>query len=74
MKFFIGMLIGLAGSALAICLDIRLVQYLFSLVPPSGYAKLIKMAIVFIDIWLTAGLCLLPFVLGFGIGAILSKE
>lgn len=74
MKILMGALIGGVGSYLVILLDIKFVKWLFALVPDSEYSGLIKILIVFIDFWFTAGLCLIPFGLGCGIGAILEQE
>ena len=74
MKILMGALIGGVGSYLVILLDIKFVKWLFTLVPNNEYAGLFKILIVFIDIWVTAGLCLIPFGLGCGIGAILERE
>lgn len=74
MKILMGALIGGVGSYLVILLDIKFVKWLFSLVPNNEYSGLVKILIVFIDFWFTAGLCIIPFVLGCGIGTILEKE
>lgn len=74
MKILMGALIGGVGSYLVILLDIKFVKWLFTLVPNNEYFGLVKILIVFIDIWMTAGLCVIPFLLGLGIGSILEKE
>lgn len=74
MKILLGALIGGIGSYLIILLDIKFVKWLFVLVPDYEYSGLIKILIVFVDFWFTAGLCIIPFILGCGIGAILEKE
>lgn len=70
----VGCIVGLVGSTCVILLNIKFVHWLFSLVPVGEYASLTKVGIVFIDLWLTLGLCLLPFLLGFAIGTILETK
>jgi hypothetical protein len=74
MKILISGIIGLLGSWGIIVLDIKFVRWVFTMVPVSDWAKLIKILIVFIDIWFTAGICMLPFVLGMLIGNILEQN
>lgn len=73
-KLLFGSIIGLLGSIGVVICDIRFVKWLFSFVPVSEYAGLIKIVIVFIAIWITAGICIIPFVVGISIGALLSRE
>jgi hypothetical protein len=73
-KILIGGAIGLLGSWGIVVLDIKFVKWLFSMVPVSDWAGLIKIVIVFIDIWATAGLCILPFILGLAIGGVLAQD
>jgi len=73
MKILIGAVIGLVGSAVVIFLDIKFIQWCFTCIPTNEWAKLIKIAIVFIDFWFTAGLCILPFVAGIIIGGIFEE-
>ena len=74
MKFIVSLLIGLVGSIGIIIADIFFVRWLFSLVPINDYAGLVKIVIVFVDIWLVAGLCIVPFILGTAIGTILETN
>jgi hypothetical protein len=73
-KVLIGAIIGLIGSVIIIMLDIKFVHYLFSLLPASEWTGIAKVVVVFIDIWATLGLCVMPFILGLGIGATLEKN
>jgi hypothetical protein len=69
MKKLIIVLIGLIISAGIIFADVKLIEWIFILVPQSGWSGLIKVTIVFIDILFTFKLCVLPFGLCSGIAA-----
>jgi hypothetical protein len=73
MKILVGMVLGLIGSAVLVLLDINLVKFIFTLVPQSDWSGLIKVAVVFVDIWFTGAICILPFVFGFMIGGMLER-
>jgi len=73
MKFLISLLIGITGSIVVILFDIKLVIWIFSLVPQTEWTEIIKVLIVFVDIWTTAGICLIPIWLGIAIGTVLSE-
>lgn len=73
MKILIGLIIGLIGSVIIVYFDIQLVKYLLSLVPDGSWSGLVRACIVFLDIWFTAGLCILPFVLGGYIGIAIEE-
>ncbi|MFA5154184.1 MAG: hypothetical protein WC554_16660 [Clostridia bacterium] len=74
MKILVGCVIGVIGSAIAIFFDIKLVKWIFTLIPASEWAGLVKIGVVFVDFWLTAGLCVIPFALGLMIGTILENR
>jgi hypothetical protein len=71
-KILIGSVIGLLGSWGVIVLDIKFVKWIFTMIPVCEWAGFVKIVIIFIDIWFTLGLCILPFALGIGIGGILA--
>jgi hypothetical protein len=74
MKFLFSILLGGIVSSILIYLDVRLVLYLLTLVPLSHpLSGLFKIAIIFVDIWFTLGICVLPFFLGGVIGTALEK-
>ena len=74
-KILFRFILPLVFSIIVILLDINLVKYIINLVPTNAndlagltkWAGLIKVAIVFIDIWLTAGLIIVICFLIFGI-------
>ena len=74
MKMLVGIIIGLIGSIVVILFDIHLVKYILTLVSVSDYAGLRKVVIVFISIWLTAGICIIPFAIGFCWGEFLENK
>ena len=73
MKTLVGAIIGLIGSIVVIILDIKLIHYIFTLIPLNDWTGFIKILIIFIDIWFVAGLCFIPFVLGIFIGNLLEQ-
>ena len=73
-KFLISSVIGLLGSWGVVVLDIKFVKWLFTMIPVCEWAGLVKIAIIFVDIWFTIGLCILPFVLGILLGGVLAQE
>lgn len=68
-KLLICGLIGVICSAVLVFLDVKFVQYVFSVIPQSvgQWMGLLKIAIVFMDIWLTFGICAIPFFLSMGL-------
>jgi len=42
-------------------------------IPQTDWSGLLKVVIIFVDVWLTLGVCILPFVLGFFIGSVLER-
>ena len=73
MKIVVGTIIGIIGSILIIWGNINLVRYVLTLVPSSDWSGLIKIIIIFIDVWFTAGLCLIHSLIGVIVGSILEK-
>jgi len=74
MKFLLGILIGLLGTTALVILDVKLVKYILTFVPQNDWAGLISVIIILVDIFLTAGICIIPFVVGFSIGAFLETR
>lgn len=75
MRFLIGLLTGLLGSSILIWLNIKLMKYVLSLVPTtSNWAGLIKVLLVFADIWLVGGIVALPIIVGIVFGTYLENK
>ena len=73
-KFWVPLVVGGVGSAIVIWADVKVVQWMFAKVPASEWAGLVKVIIVFFDVWLTAGICLLPILGGMSLGAYLYEN
>lgn len=74
MKIVVGSIIGLIGSSIIILFDIKFVKWLFTLLPQTEWTGFAKVVIIFVDIWLVGGICILPFALGFFIGTFLQSR
>ena len=61
-------IIGLIISILIIFFDVLFLKYIFSLIPESEWKGLIKIVIIFIDIWFAAGICIFPIFIFTAIG------
>jgi len=73
MRILIGLACGLAGTVGAIFADIKLAHWLFGMVPECAWAGLITVGIGLLLITQTAGLVLIPIVIGLAIGAAFEK-
>jgi len=73
MRFLICLLLGILSSYGVILLNMQFIKWLWSLIPINQWTGLVKIAVLFVDFWFTAGLCILPFLLFFMLGAIIEK-